>query len=223
MNSNEFQIDRAIGSEGLTGNDMTAFLRDRTEDIKVFINSGGGSVPEGIAIFNALKNYKGKVTIEVTGFCLSIASYVAMAGDELIISPNSAFMIHNVFTEVGHSDYILLRKEADVLEKLTKLLAEEYAKRIGISVSEVMDLMNEESWYFGKEIISRGFTTSTTDIDDTTMKRSELKNQALRAFENCKTCKVGEKTPTKEKEIDGKLLAENISLRIKLKEKEIEC
>ena len=99
-------------------------LEDVTQ-IDVFINSYGGEVAEGLAIYNALKRHKAKVTTYCDGFACSIASVIFMAGDERVMNDASLLMIHNAWTyAVGNSDE--LRKQADDLEKITQASVEAY-------------------------------------------------------------------------------------------------
>ena len=118
-------------------------LQDMDADhIKVHINSYGGEVKEGLAIYNALKDSKMKVTTICDGFACSAASVVFMAGDERIIKEASLLMIHNAWT-FAQGDSNALRKQADNLEKITQASVNAYKSRATISEDEIKELMNK--------------------------------------------------------------------------------
>lgn len=90
-----------------------------TDEIEVHINSSGGAVSEGLAIYNVLKNSKAKVTTYCDGFACSAASVVFMAGDERVMNGASLLMIHNAWT-YGQGNAAELRKQADDLDTITQ-------------------------------------------------------------------------------------------------------
>ena len=126
------------------------------EDVEVVINSPGGSVIEGVAIFNLLREYKGSVTTVVNAMAASMASYIALAGDVVKVYDNATYMIHNVWSVIA-GDHNDMRKQADIQESLTALLANKYAEKTGKSVDEIRTMMDSESWFFGKEVVDAGF------------------------------------------------------------------
>lgn len=127
-------------------------------EIHVFINSYGGEVAEGLAIYNALKRHKAKVTTFCDGFACSIASVIFMAGDERIMNESSLLMIHNAWTyAVGNSEE--LRKQADDLEKITQASVEAYKSHSSLSEEEIKALMDAETWILPSEALEYGFAT----------------------------------------------------------------
>lgn len=129
------------------------------EQIDVYINSYGGEVAEGLAIYNALRRHKAKVTTYCDGFACSIASVIFMAGDERIMNESSLLMIHNAWTcAVGNSAE--LRKQADDLEKITQASVEAYKAHSSLSEEEIKELMDNESWILPEEALSYGFATT---------------------------------------------------------------
>lgn len=129
------------------------------EQIDVYINSYGGEVAEGLAIYNALRRHKAKVTTYCDGFACSIASVIFMAGDERIMNESSLLMIHNAWTmAVGNSAE--LRKQADDLEKITQASVEAYKAHSSLSEKEIKKLMDNESWILPEEALSYGFATT---------------------------------------------------------------
>jgi len=128
------------------------------QKINVHINSYGGSVSEGLAIYNTLKNNKAKVVTFCDGFACSAASVVFMAGDERIMNNASLLMIHNPWTyERGNAK--ALRKKADDLEKIAEASVNAYMYRVNITEDEVRCLLDEETWLTANEALEKGFAT----------------------------------------------------------------
>lgn len=126
--------------------------------IEVYINSYGGECAEGIAIYNALKRHKAKIKTYVDGFACSIASVIAMAGDERYMYPTSLLMIHNAWTFTGGNANDL-RKEADTLETITESSIKAYESVANISRDEIKALMDAETWLTANEALEKGFIT----------------------------------------------------------------
>lgn len=133
-------------------------LADVTE-IHVYINSYGGEVAEGLAIYNALKRHNAKVKTFCDGFACSIASVIFMAGDERIMNDASLLMIHNAWTW-AEGNAAELRKQADDLEKITQASVNAYMAHSSLSEEEIKALMDAESWILPEEALSYGFATS---------------------------------------------------------------
>lgn len=133
------------------------------ERINVYINSYGGEVAEGLAIYNALKRHKAKVVTHCDGFACSIASVIFMAGDERVMNESSLLMIHNAWTWCeGNADQ--LRKQADDLEKITQASVVAYKAHSTLSEEEIKDLLDKETWLLPNEALEYGFAT---DIEKT--------------------------------------------------------
>lgn len=151
------KIDDEIGYWGISARDIKRQLRDASGDIDVEINSPGGSVFEGISIYNALKDYdKGQVNVIIKGYAASMASYIAQAGDTVKATDNSVYMIHNTRVFTG-GDQNQLRKMADVIEGLSNILKTTYVAKTGKSDEDIQSLMNDESYFFGQEMLDNGF------------------------------------------------------------------
>lgn len=132
--------------------------------INVYINSYGGEVAEGLAIYNALKRHKAKVTTYCDGFACSIASVIFMAGDERIMNDSSLLMIHNAWT-FAQGDSQALRKQADDLDKITQASVEAYKAHSNITEEEIKSLMDAETWILPGEALSYGFATATETLE----------------------------------------------------------
>lgn len=129
------------------------------EQIDVYINSYGGEVAEGLAIYNALKRHKAKVTTHCDGFACSIASVIFMAGDERIMPEASMLMIHNAWIwAAGNAKE--LRKQAEDLDKISQASVEAYKANSTLSEDEIKELMDNETWILPEEALEYGFATS---------------------------------------------------------------
>lgn len=142
-------------------------------DISVYINSYGGEVAEGLAIYNALKRHKARIKTVCDGFACSIASVIFMAGDERVMNDSSLLMIHNAWT-LAEGNAEQLRKQADDLEKITNASVVAYKAHSSLSEEEIRTLMNAETWITPSEAIEYGFATA---IEKTEAKAA---NQSVR-------------------------------------------
>lgn len=129
------------------------------DEINVYINSYGGEVAEGIAIYNALRRHKAKVRTICDGFACSIASVIFMAGDERVMNEASMLMIHNAWT-YAEGNAAQLRKQAEDLEKITKLSIEAYKAHSSLKEEEITALMDAETWILPSEALEYGFATA---------------------------------------------------------------
>lgn len=134
--------------------DVKDFL-DQLENvskINIHINSGGGSVFGGIAIYNLLLRYDAEITVYVEGIAASIASVIAMAGDKIIIPSNAQMMIHKP-SSMAWGDADEMRKQADVLDGCQKVILSTYMRHAkeGITEEQINSLINEETWKNGEE------------------------------------------------------------------------
>lgn len=127
--------------------------------INVHINSYGGEVAEGLAIYNTLKNHKAKVTTFCDGFACSIASIIFLSGDERVMNESSLLMIHNTWTFV-QGNAIDLRKEADDLDKITNASIKIYRANSNLNEEEIKALLDKETWISSEEALEMGFATS---------------------------------------------------------------
>lgn len=135
--------------------DVSDFLKslENSQDIEIYINSGGGSVFAGIAIYSMLKRHKGKKTVHVDGLAASIASVIALAGDEVIIPKYANFMIHNPLCMLWNSyNAIDLRKIASTLDSCKESILNIYMENVkeGVTKEELSALMDEEKWFTGE-------------------------------------------------------------------------
>ena len=128
------------------------------DTIVLRINSYGGSVPDGLAIYNALKRHKATVDVQVDGVAISCAGYIAMAGDTVSMAENAMLMIHAPWgIAVGNSAD--LRDQADMLDKYAAAMATSYSGKSGKSRDDCMALLTDgkDHWYTADEAHSEGF------------------------------------------------------------------
>lgn len=135
------------------------------DQINVHINSYGGEVAEGLAIYTALRRHKAHVTTTCDGFACSIASVIFMAGDERIMSDASLLMVHNAWTDAFAVNAADLRKLADDMDTITQASKAAYMSRISISEDELAALMDAETWIAPDDAVDMGFATSVEHFD----------------------------------------------------------
>lgn len=153
----EISIYDNIGGWGVTANDFIDELKalGDVETINLRIASGGGSIVEGNTIYNALKRHSAKVITHVDSLAASMASVIAMAGDEVHMAENALLMIHNPWTmSMGGAEQ--LRKDADLLDKMEANIRTSYA-RSNLSADELDAAMDAETYYTASEALEAGF------------------------------------------------------------------
>lgn len=154
-----------IGDFGITSKTFIDELRafGPLSDVLVSINSSGGSVFEGLAIYNYLSALDAKVTVRVEGLAASIASVIAMAGDVIEMPEASWMMVHNpsVFMGGGADE---MRKTATLLDDVKRQLVGIYVRRTGIPENEISQLMDVETWMDGREAVAKGFATHLIEM-----------------------------------------------------------
>lgn len=186
-------IDGVIGWDVLASDIQTQLNESMGEDVEIHINSGGGSVYHGIAIFNYIRDYASlhNVKIIIDGLAASAASYIALAGNQKpVIHDNSIFMIHNPWSfTIG--DHREMDKMSEMLKGMTNLFIRAYSKTTDNPEEKIKNWMNNEKFFFGKEILDNGFASEIIEIDEDEEKdASSLIAMAKLNIENClKTAK----------------------------------
>lgn len=157
LDETDIYVYDAIGGWfGMYADDFIRDLKDiGTRKINLRINSPGGSVFEGIAIANALRSHPASVTVYVDALAASIASVIALAGDRLVMMPQSQLMIHDAsgacYGNAEDMEYMV-----GLLNKQSDNIADAYADRAGGTSDEWRDLMKAETWYSAKEAVAAG-------------------------------------------------------------------
>ena len=157
---------------------------DAEREVVVRINSPGGYIYDGITILNALRGRQGKVTVVVDGLAASAASFIAMAGDEVVMNRNAEMMIHNGHGLVvgGFED---MRKMADNLERLNRNIASIYAEKAGGTVEDWLAVMAAETWYTADEAVEAGLADRVEESpqrDAAAAAKTKARAKALAVF-----------------------------------------
>lgn len=144
--------------DGVSAKGVDQKLKDmgEVEQINVRINSPGGSVFDGIAIYNMLKAHKAQVNVIVEGVAASAASIIAMAGDTISMGVATQIMIHNPWT-LAYGDSNDFRKTAETLDKIRDGMIDAYHERTGVDAKDLIAMCDEETWMGPDEAIEKGF------------------------------------------------------------------
>lgn len=180
------------------------------KDITVWIDSYGGDVFAAAGIYNALKEHKGKVTTKIDGKAMSAASVIAMAGDEILMSPVAIMMIHNPLSAVqGYASD--MRKQADVLDEVKQSIMNAYQAKTKKSKNKISAMMDDETYMSATTAVKEGFADgilyqegedSTKNVMNFSFDRFAIQNSANIAakryfdFENLRNPKPKDKNET---------------------------
>ncbi len=171
--------------EGVTLKRIDAALRAIGErDVTVYINSPGGDMFEGIAIYNRLREHSHKVTTKVLGMAASAASVIYLAGVERQVASSAFLMIHNCWTFLaGNRHY--LRDVADDMEEFDAAMADLYAETSEQPVESMAEMMDDETFIRGKRAVELGLATGLLASDEITQRETEETQQsnALKALD----------------------------------------
>lgn len=157
-------------SEGISASDVAAALREAGPGpINVRINSGGGDVFDGVAIHSLLARHSGTVTVYVDGLAASAASFIMLAGDNIVSARNAMIMIHDGMTGTygGPASH---ERSLNLLNKVSDNIADMYAERAGEDAEYWRAVMSENgedgTWYTGQEALDAGLVDELTEIPD---------------------------------------------------------
>lgn len=161
----ELYIYDVVG-DSWTGSDAASLVKEianyKKKRINTRINSPGGSVFDGVAIYNALKNHDGGVTTYVDGLAASIASIIALAGDKIVMADNAMMMIHNP-SSFSYGEAKDLRKDADILDQIKETLINTYANKTNKPRETIAADMDKETWFTAAEAKEYGLVTEVTE------------------------------------------------------------
>lgn len=149
----------------------------KDKPLDIHINSYGGEVFEGFAIYNMLKQYKGVKTVYVDGIAASIASVIAMAGDRVVMSEASMFMIHNA-SGGAMGTYKELQEVAEALLKINGVIQDIYLNRVNIDKDKLIELMDNESYLTAKESLEYGFCDEILEDEQSQAEEENIENKA---------------------------------------------
>lgn len=165
--TSEIAIYDEIGMWGVTAADFVDELSGITsKNITLRINSPGGDVFDGLAMYSRLQAHKATINTIVDGLAASAASFIAMAGDTVTMSPGSMMMIHEA-SGVCMGASCDMREMADLLDKVSANIADIYARRTGREATEHRTAMKAESWYTDNEAVKAGLADSVAGTEPT--------------------------------------------------------
>lgn len=179
----EISIYDEIGFWGVSAASFAQDLKscgNNLKQINLHIHSPGGDVFDGIAIYNLLKNHPANVTVYIDGLAASMASVIAMAGNEVIMPENAMMMIHKPWGIQG-GDAEDMRKYADLLDKVENTLIPAYANKTGKTPEELAGMLSAETWLNGKECVEQGFADK---LAEPLVAMASIKSRKLEDFEN---------------------------------------
>lgn len=167
---NSISVFDVIGADwygdGVTASRIAAALRSiGGADVTVNINSPGGDMFEGLAIYNLLREYEGKVTVKVLGLAASAASIIAMAGDEVQIGRGAFLMIHNCWVYAMGNRHDLQQIAAD-MAPFDKAMNDIYGARTGLDAATIDAMMDAETYIGGSDAVEKGFADRLLAADE---------------------------------------------------------
>ena len=159
----ELSLYDEIGSFGIGAKQFIAELKEyKGQHVHLRINSPGGEIVEGSAIYNALSRHEGGLTVHIDALAASMASVIAMSGDPVYMADNALLMIHNPWT-LAAGEAKDLRKQADLLDTMKSNLIRAYQKKSGMEEKAIAKLMDEETWLDAVEAVALGFVDAIED------------------------------------------------------------
>ena len=159
----EISIYDEIGDYGTSAKNFIEEVKNiGKKDITLRINSVGGSVFDGLAIYNTLRSHQGYVNIKIEGLAASISTVIAMAGDNIEMAENGFFMIHNPFGQSA-GEAVDMRKTADLLDKIKNEIIEIYQRQTKLPYDVLSEMMDKETWLSSQEAQELGFINDITE------------------------------------------------------------
>jgi ATP-dependent Clp protease protease subunit len=134
------------------------------DEIVIRINSPGGNVFAGMAIYTMLNRHEAKKTVYVDGLAASMASIIALVGDKVIMPKGAMMMIHRPMGTAYSANADKMRKNAELLDKIEGEMIDIYSSKSGIGVDDLKALLDAETWYTAEEAVAAGFAD---EIEDT--------------------------------------------------------
>lgn len=178
-----------------TAKQFKAELNSGTGDVTIWINSEGGDCFAAAQIYNALKEYRGKVTVRIDAIAFSAASVIAMSGDVVEISPVGLIMIHNPFSWT-EGDSTEMRAAADMLDEVKETIINAYELKTRLPRKKLAQMMDDETFLHAQAAVELGFADKI--IGEENQQASQAKMSSRRQVMNCmmKALRAnGEKTP----------------------------
>lgn len=171
-------IGASFWEEGITAKSVADALKamdPAVNELTVRINSGGGDVFDGVAIYNRIKQFKGKKTVIVDGLAASIASIIMLAGDEIILSEGVLVMIHLPWT-MAMGNRTDIENTVDRLRDVEEQMLTMYSKKTGQDRNILRGMLEKETWMDADQAIELGFATSKSEDESLPIAASVMKS-----------------------------------------------
>lgn len=177
--NNSQEVYDYYGMEAASAKSIIEKLPEDNSDIILEVNSNGGLVTVGSEIYTALRNYKGKVTAEITGMAASAASVAVMGADKVVMSPTAQMMVHKALFNwvAGNSDD--LDKASNALKSSDKAIVNAYVAKTGKSEDEIMDLMRNETFMSAQDAVEKGFADEVMSFEAVASIDNQMLPQAV--------------------------------------------
>ncbi len=176
-------FDNIDSAWGVNANDIEEELKNaNNKPLNIHINSNGGEVFEGFAIYNLIKGYSGQTIVYVDGLAASIASVIALAGDKVVMNKASMFMIHNASGGCyGNAEE--MKKVVEALEKINSVIKDIYVAKTGLSIEKLTELMDNETFMTPSECLEYGFCDEVVD-EEPTSQNQEITTKSMEDLRN---------------------------------------
>ena len=144
------------------------------------LDSEGGSVTDGLSIYNAIMQYSGNITVHIDAICASIATVIACAADRVVMNSNAKFMIHRAWT-VAMGNSVEFRSMAEILELMDADIASAYGDKTDLPKDELLAMMEAETWMSAEQAYDLGFIDEINQISRKT-KEPQKKAEVISPF-----------------------------------------
>lgn len=149
--------------------------------LEIRINSSGGSVFDGMTIYERIRGHKGKKKVFIDGLAASIASVIAMSGDEITMGEGAVMMLHKPWNMiVGNADEML--RMVEVLDKIEGQMVGIYARKTGLGRTEIESMLREETWFNSTEALSKNFVDAQAALDERFLVAASLQLDSAKGF-----------------------------------------
>ncbi len=159
---------------------LSALSEHAGEDVTILLDSEGGSVTDGLSIYNAIMQYSGNVTVHIDAICASIATVIACAADRVVMNSNAKFMIHRAWT-VAMGNSVEFRSMVAILELMDADIASAYGDKTDLPEDELLAMMEAETWMSAEQAYDLGFIDEVNEISRK-MKEPEKKAEVISPF-----------------------------------------
>lgn len=199
------EIGKNWFGDGVTAKEFIAELNAiKSPKIDMHINSPGGEVFDGAAIYNAIKRHPATVTAYIDGIAASIASVIALAGSKVVMAANALYMMHNPsgFTMGTSED---MRKTADILDKVCDTMCGAYMEKSGKTEEAIKGMLDEETWMDAEEAKAAGFCDEIGDERDMAACAQFVPTMSKMGFKHVPRALAGAKGVPSEREVERAL------------------